>query len=176
MANDFGELVAQAALRRYRNLPRTGKPQGREMTSMAAFLISRDTNPELEVVAVGTGTKCVGRSQLNENGAIVSDGHAEVVARRALLRWLYAQLESMTTGTQLPNDAIAQASIFEWMQSEGQPKRICRLRKGVQLHLYCSQPPCETTFTYATSRFILPPTCFDCLQTHFVTQVSCDRW
>lgn len=155
MANDFGELVAQAALRRYRNLPRTGKPQGREMTSMAAFLISRDTNPELEVVAVGTGTKCVGRSQLNENGAI---------------------LESMTTGTQLPNDAIAQASIFEWMQSEGQPKRICRLRKGVQLHLYCSQPPCETTFTYATSRFILPPTCFDCLQTHFVTQVSCDRW
>lgn len=45
------------------------------------------------VVSLATGTKCLDFDSVSDRGGTLSDCHAEVVSRRALVRFLYAQLE-----------------------------------------------------------------------------------
>lgn len=48
---------------------------------------------QAQVVVVSSGTKCISGEYLSDQGLVVNDGHAEVLARRALLLFLYTQLQ-----------------------------------------------------------------------------------
>ena len=124
----WAEAASSAALRQYYALPKKGKPQGRESTVLAAFLLSSPENPlNPTVLSLATGTKCLGAARLGPRGDLVHDAHAEVVARRALLRLIYAEI-----GTDNPPS---------WLVASGADGRW-RLRDGHQLHLYITQLPC----------------------------------
>lgn len=83
-----------------------------------------------EVVALGTGTKCINGEFISDSGLAVNDCHAEVITRRSLMRFLYAQLDLCAKGQ-------GSASIFQ----RGPSGKFC-LRPGVSFHLYISTAPC----------------------------------
>ena len=123
--------ASRAVQAQYARLGKTGKPQAGEWTVLAGFVLSRGSGAADEVVALGTGTKCLTRTQVAQDGAgwLVHDAHAEVCARRSLLLYFLDQLELAATR---PLE-----SVFVAADSGGY-----MLRPGTSLHMYTSQPPC----------------------------------
>ncbi|XP_061450290.1 tRNA-specific adenosine deaminase 1 isoform X3 [Rhineura floridana] len=120
-------------------LPRRGKPAAgaREWTLLAAVLkVERRAEPVgggpalKEVVAMGTGTKCIGQSEMRKTGDIVNDSHAEVVAKRSFQRYLLHQLWLAAV--------CQEPSIFHPGTEEG--KWI--LKPHVSFIFFCSHTPC----------------------------------
>ncbi|XP_059318172.1 tRNA-specific adenosine deaminase TAD1 isoform X2 [Lycium ferocissimum] len=140
----FGEKVSEAVLSLYRCLPKKGKPQGREVTVLAAFLISSPSQ-DLKVISLGTGTKCIGRNRRSLKGDVVNDSHAEIIARRALLRYLYSEIQHVYNTRAHSNGSVLCDDVENFMfhlESDGLgPKRL-KMKYGWQLHLYISQLPC----------------------------------
>ena len=105
VAGDVAAEVAATALAAYAALPKHGKPAASggaagaaiEYTHLAAFVVGERVGDgssgyaarRWRCVALGTGTKCVGPSRASAAGERLHDSHAEVLARRALLCYLY---------------------------------------------------------------------------------------
>ncbi|KAI3444571.1 hypothetical protein Pfo_001236 [Paulownia fortunei] len=145
----MGEKVSAAVMSIYNSLPKKGKPQGREVTVLAAFLLSNPSQ-ELQVVALGTGTKCIGHTRRSSSGDVVNDSHAEVIARRSLLRYFYTEIDCITkkyikhshnNGSVVSQSDDMTNSIFH-LSSDKLGKGKFKLAPGWQLHLYISQLPC----------------------------------
>ncbi|CAN6568072.1 unnamed protein product [Malus baccata var. baccata] len=157
----WGTKVSDKVFALYNSLPKKGKPQGREVTVLAAFLLSSPSQ-ELEVVALGTGTKCIGRSLRSPHGDVVNDSHAEIIARRSLLRFFYAQIQCLSQicskksdddeSTQIQN-CDAKNLIFE-LDPGGDGERKYTMKKDWNLHLYISQLPCGVA---SPSSLLSPP-------------------
>ncbi|XP_042381559.1 tRNA-specific adenosine deaminase TAD1-like isoform X2 [Zingiber officinale] len=153
----WGESVSEVVLGLYRSLPKKGKPQGKETTVLAAFLLSSPSDV-LEVVALGTGTKCIGRSFLCPGGDVVNDSHAEVIARRSLVRYFYAEIERLDRIQKDGRDRLglddASSSCFDLDDScLGQTKY--KMKPGWGLHMYITQFPCGV-FSYPSIQADVP--------------------
>ena len=101
---------------------------------LASIVIKREVaygNSRLCIVALGAGSKVISGKSLSKQGDKVHDCHAEVLARRGMLRFLYAQLEKIKNGCQ-------HQSIF--MKNEDSD--LYTVRDGVSFHLFISKPPC----------------------------------
>lgn len=96
---------------------------------VACIVMKNSPEDSGRVVAVGTGNRCVTGERLSMEGKVVNDSHAEIVARRSLLRFFYRQLNSYYDGNE---------SIF--VPKEGPAK--LQVREGISFHLYISTAPC----------------------------------
>ncbi|KAL5994437.1 hypothetical protein ACLOJK_024487 [Asimina triloba] len=151
----WGVRVSEAVLSLYNSLPKKGKPQGLESTVLAAFLVSSPTSQHLEVVALGTGTKCLGKSLLSPHGDVVNDSHAETIARRAFIRFLYTEIGRLNKicnrygcdgNSQFEPDEPA--SFLSCSESDASCRGKYRIRAGRRLHLYITQMPCMLSDNY----------------------------
>ncbi|XP_027016685.2 tRNA-specific adenosine deaminase 1 [Tachysurus fulvidraco] len=127
--------VARMCYERYMTLPPKGKPEaGRQWTQLAAVVqvtCCPETNTVLkEVVALGTGTKCIGRSAMSPKGDVLNDSHAEVIVRRSCIRYMMEQLCVGMRG--------GHSSVFCRADQTGK----WRIRPEVSFLFFCSHTPC----------------------------------
>ncbi|XP_013410521.1 tRNA-specific adenosine deaminase 1-like [Lingula anatina] len=131
----FADKLTKKCFDHYANkLPKKGKPvPRREWTLLAAVVMTIDkTNGayEASLVSLGTGSKCIGQSKMSSKGDILNDSHAEVVARRAFLKFLYHELAAAYRGRE--------SKVFQVTED----KTHCRVKNGVDFHLITSHTPC----------------------------------
>lgn len=134
----FANEIAELCYSKYMNLPKTGKPkEEREWTHVAGIVVvdgwqkysDHSNNVPKDVVALGTGSKCIGKSKMSPSGDVLNDSHAEVMARRGFLRYLYDQvLMTYQTGS---------SEIFKCF-SGGK----CVIKNNITFHFFTSHVPC----------------------------------
>ncbi|XP_065064351.1 tRNA-specific adenosine deaminase 1-like isoform X2 [Rhopilema esculentum] len=83
----------------------------------------------LQVICLATGSKCIGMSKRKDNGSIINDSHAEILARRLLLKYFYDQIRCAECHFD---------SIFIKSTKEGR----FVLKPEVKFHLFTSHTPC----------------------------------
>nr|XP_033799688.1 tRNA-specific adenosine deaminase 1 isoform X2 [Geotrypetes seraphini] len=125
-------------------LPKQGMPNPeREWTLLAAVIqvelsdLKKDDGPSQEpsqiikeVVAMGTGTKCIGQSKMSTMGDALNDSHAEVVAKRSFQRYLLHQI-SLAVSHKQNSIFIPAAETGKW-----------KLKPEISFVFFTSHTPC----------------------------------
>ena len=104
---------------------KVGHPQpGRKV--IAAFIKENTETKHMEVVSIGSGSQCITGDNMSSEGLVVNDSHAEVVARRSLMRFFYKELLTQESAIFIKSDS----------------SKLARLRDTLKFHLYISTAPC----------------------------------
>ncbi|KAM3919548.1 tRNA-specific adenosine deaminase 1 [Leptodactylus fuscus] len=115
-------------------LPKQGQPDtSKEWTLMAAVIQVESTEGKTDirkVVAMGTGTKCIGQSKLRKTGDVLQDSHAEIIAKRSFQRYLLHQLSIALSGSQ------------DCVLVPGNDTNKWMLKPGVSFVFFISHTPC----------------------------------
>nr|XP_037291912.1 tRNA-specific adenosine deaminase 1-like isoform X3 [Rhipicephalus microplus] len=85
----------------------------------------------LQIVSFATGTKSIPTEHASKLGSQIIDSHAEVLARRCFLRFVYSELLKLARGEDSSVFETTDSSVFE-----------CRLKPGLKIHLFSSHTPC----------------------------------
>ncbi|XP_057290821.1 tRNA-specific adenosine deaminase 1-like isoform X2 [Hydractinia symbiolongicarpus] len=102
---EFANKVTQACFDVYNSIGKKGKPQaGREWTKMSC-IVKTDSTGAIEVLTLATGTKCIGENNRTKRGNLLNDSHAEVLARRLLMKCFYKEVQNCHIGAKESGDA-----------------------------------------------------------------------
>ena len=99
---------------------------------IAGFVMEDSGSGSMKVVSLGSGTRCITGDHMSMEGTAVNDCHAEVIARRSLMRFFYKELHAYL-------GSGPSGSIFELPTRDS---TILCLKPSVKFHLYISTAPC----------------------------------
>ncbi|KAG8948819.1 hypothetical protein FRC04_009283 [Tulasnella sp. 424] len=152
------DAIAQLCISKYLGLPKSfhpaprsnGTPQwcilagivlGKPASASSIDPPSSCPNPSpLKCISLGAGTKCLPQAKLPPNGDILHDSHAEVVARRGAIRWIYEEVLRWKQGKESS----------DWIERDGEDG-VFGLKPGVQVYMYVSTLPCGDASTMLLS-------------------------
>lgn len=105
---------------------------------VAAFVLDR--RGKYTVVGLGTGNRCIQYQHLPTppDGSRVIHSHAEIIARRAFIRYLLKELAKYKSRE--PH------ALFTRSQDTG----LLKLHDDIRVHLYISRPPCGDAAAFPT--------------------------
>ncbi|XP_072939744.1 tRNA-specific adenosine deaminase 1 [Epargyreus clarus] len=127
MDDSLVDKIANSCLDLYKKLPKTGKPVEHEWTVLSCVVQYEPDQDRHMVVSLGTGSKCIGASKMCSAGNVLNDSHAEVIARRGFLVYVYENIENALRNKE---------SIFIFEHG------TFKLRTGIEFIFYSSQTPC----------------------------------
>ncbi|XP_029338280.1 double-stranded RNA-specific editase 1 isoform X3 [Mus caroli] len=129
----LADAVSRLVLGKFSDLTDNfSSPHARRKVLSGVVMTTGTDVKDAKVISVSTGTKCINGEYMSDRGLALNDCHAEIISRRSLLRFLYAQLELY-----LNNKEDQKKSIFQKSERGG-----FRLKDTVQFHLYISTSPC----------------------------------
>ena len=124
---DYLATAVNAIYTSLRSSPPTG-----QYTILAGFIL---VSPERhQVISLATGSKCLPANRLSGRGESVNDSHAEVLARRGALLWLFDEARRT-------RDSVS-GETSVWIEEHLSGKY--RLRDTVRIHMYMSTVPCTS--------------------------------
>ncbi|KAF5270158.1 hypothetical protein FQR65_LT05638 [Abscondita terminalis] len=129
----LADHVERLILEKYNDLMKNDSYHLRENV-LSGIVMTRGTDlSNSEIIGITTGTKCVRRERTSMHGDYVNDLHAEILARRCLMVYLYDQLQLVSKNFRNMDD-----SIFESLVNTGRFK----LKQHINFHLYIRAAPC----------------------------------
>ncbi|KAJ8388125.1 hypothetical protein AAFF_G00146160 [Aldrovandia affinis] len=134
LPQDFADSIFRLVTEKYQELADSCTPLHARHKVLAGIVMTRGLDLRLaQVVAISTGTKCINGEYISDQGLVVNDCHAEIVARRALVRFLYSQLELFLSKRR-----------EDWEQSifVRHKEASFRLKDDILFHMYISTSPC----------------------------------
>ncbi|XP_036198362.1 double-stranded RNA-specific editase B2 [Myotis myotis] len=134
LPQEFADSVSQMVTQKFRELTVGLTSVHARHRALAGIVMTKGLDVrQAQVVVLSSGTKCISGEYISDQGLVVNDCHAETVARRALLHFLYAQLELHLSKRR----EDWESSIFMRLKDGGY-----RLRDNTLFHLYVSTSPC----------------------------------
>ncbi|XP_047598595.1 double-stranded RNA-specific editase B2 [Lutra lutra] len=134
LPQEFADSVSQLVTQKFHELTVGLASMHARHKALAGIVMTTGLDVrQAQVIVLSSGTKCISGEHISDQGLVVNDCHAETVARRALLHFLYAQLELHLSKRREDSEH----SIFERSKGGGY-----RLRDNVLFHLYVSTSPC----------------------------------
>lgn len=129
----FADVIGRLVSTKYEELMVGNEVYARRKVLAGIVLTFGSDIKTAKVIAVTTGTKCISGEYISEHGLAVNDSHAEIVARRCFINFIYDQLELHL------KPETAKESVFI------KPTANCplyRLKDNIQFHLYINTAPC----------------------------------
>jgi tRNA-specific adenosine deaminase 1 len=139
-SDNWKDSISKAVIEVYELLPVAAKPAAPKFTVLAAFAAVIEES-RVEILTLATGTKCASSQMLGTSGGILVDSHAEVLARRSLIRYLTLVLKQCIIDPNFEHNGSCpvyfcnETLVFKWKRSWA-------------LYLYSSDSPCGGAAIY----------------------------
>ncbi|XP_064335352.1 double-stranded RNA-specific editase B2 isoform X4 [Camelus dromedarius] len=115
LPQEFADSVSQLVTQKFHELSGGLAAAHARHKALAGIVMTQGLDVrQAQVVVLSSGTKCISGDHINDQGLVVNDCHAEIVARRALVHFLYAQLElHLSEQRQAPGQEVPGAPAHE---------------------------------------------------------------
>lgn len=136
-AEDLPDVIAALVLHKYDELRHAEKSNLPWFKMISGIVMVQNNDYQNgTVVVLSTGTKCIEAKNLQTDGSVLIDSHAEILSRRAFQYFLYSQIE------------LNQRGVTSVLHHNGTKFEI---KKDVSFFLFISSAPCGDCRIFAVS-------------------------